>query len=93
MNSSRIPNRRVFEVAFDALGLSLDAAEVSGSGLDALQLGPRRGQFRDRVAHSSLVEVHDTRGQKQPASPRGHVYTFGNEYAGKSQRVSVQMHK
>jgi hypothetical protein len=54
LNSSRILDRRVLEAALDALGLSLDAAEMLGSGLDQLQLRARRCQFRD-----GLLQVAD----------------------------------
>ncbi len=58
----------MLEVALDPLGLPLDAAEVSGGGLDELQLGPRRSQFRDRllevgVGHLVGVELGAVTGQ------------------------------
>ena len=62
LESGRIANRLVFEVALDAFGLALNAAKVPGRGLDQLQLRARRGELRDGlleigVGHLVRVEL------------------------------------
>lgn len=69
LESGCIANRTVFEVAFDACRLPLNAAQVLGGGLDQLQLRARRCQLRDRlfeigVGHLVRVEFQAVAGRR-----------------------------
>jgi transposase len=86
LDSSRIPNRRMLEIALDPLGLPLNAAEVPGSGLHELQLGTRRGQFRDGLRPPD-ERAADAEHQDVPS----HAFA-GHQSAGRLTVVDSRTH-